>query len=446
MWTRAVVRLLCSIWALLLVVVICAATSQNVQSPTNNPQCIGTFPDLSRLQRLSSDEEDVATFISLSRRQNNRSYIARDVHRVTSITRDACLGERHRMRELVEGIPVFGADFVVRTSSCSDTTSTSPGRSSLVNTNTIATMQVSDIQSVDGYRSKQVDIPTGYIARSTNEEARQFIAERYDILPEKVTELNLEVYPALDRDYLTWIATVLVESIPGEPRVYQVIIDDDNGDLILQCEIAGIHSLDQRKHTKARIRNLRENGIFRVDGSMCNSCSRRAIDVNWNYGEAVECNVQTLYLDNTATTVIGNSTSGQTTLCITGTNTDGTSVVGPGEIPQYFWRGTLNCFGQSWCSFAPIPDCPDAVNDVQFNAIHYLEYLQTNLGIMGGLGMDAGNPIYVQGKTHFEWEYCNAFYLPGEHTVYFGDCNCEKWGPLVSTDVVAHEVSTTVML
>ena len=412
-------------------------SGQSLQPPPGeNPQCIGTFVDVSRLQRLSSGDEDVTTFMDQKfgaygqdNQHNVITFSARDVHLVLSQDSSACLGERHRIREVVGGIPVFGADFVVTTKSCSNMT-TSLDRSALINTNTLATMDVATIRSIDGYRSTVVKVPTGYTAENSRDEAVQMLAQRYGVPIDKISELQLEIYPTEDRDYRAWVGTLLVETTPGEPHVYQVVMDDDDGSIILQCEIAGFGSVERQEQLRKRQRRLQDNDNTPVDDSMCASCSEPGNVINWHYDDVVECEVQTLYLNNT----------GRKSLCISGTDKDGNARVGPGRIPQYFWNGTYNCNGQPWCTFSPVPDCPDALSDVQFNAIYFFQYLQENLGMMGGLSKDANNPISVVGKAHYEWEFCNAFYAPGEHTVHFGDCDCELWSPLVSTDVVVHEV------
>lgn len=423
-------------------------SAQSLLPPSGqDSQCVGKLVDMSRLQRLSSDDEDVATF--LERRlgafdqtdgdnsNNLIAFAARDVHAV--LTHDsessggrACLGERHRVRELVRGIPVFGADFVVRTNSCSEITTGSMDRSEYLNTNTLAALDVSNIRSIDGYRSTEVNIPTGYTAKRSKEEAMVTLSNKYGVAHDKVSDLELEIYPAENQDYLAWIGTLLVETTPGQPFVYHVVMDDDDGSIILQCDIDGFGSVQRQEKLQNRQRRLQDtDGTTPVDTSMCTSCSEQNPTINWNYNEIVECEVQTLYLNNT----------GRTSLCISGTDADGNTRFGPGPVDQYFWEGTYNCFGQPWCTFSPVPDCPDALSDVQFNAVYYLQYLQQNLGMMGGLSKDAKNPIPVTGKAHYEWEFCNAFYTPADHTVHFGDCDCELWSPLVSTDVVVHEVS-----
>ena len=49
-----------------------------------------------------------------------------------------------------------------------------------------------------------------------------------------------------------------------------------------------------------------------------------------------------------------------------------------------------------------MPDCPDAISDVQWGAVNYLQYLQEHLGLMGGLVKDADNPVPVVGRVHYE--------------------------------------------
>ena len=258
------------------------------------------------------------------------------------------------------------------------------------------------------------------------------LSTKYGIALEKVSDLELEIYPTENHDYLAWVGTLLDETIPGQPFVYQVVMDDYDGSIILQCDIDGFGAVDRQEKLRKR-HKLRESTseVEDIDSSLCNSCLEYNPAVAWNYGEAVECEVQTLYLNN----------EGKTSLCVSGLDANGTTWFAPGPVAQYYWRGTYNCFGNDWCTFSPLPDCPDALSDVQYNAVYYFQYLQENLGIMGGLSKDAANPVPVTGKAHYEWEYCNAFYFSVDHTVHFGDCNCELWGPLVSTDVVVHEVS-----
>lgn len=87
-----------------------------------------------------------------------------------------------------------------------------------------------------------------------------------------------------------------------------------------------------------------------------------------------------------------------------------------------------------------MPECQDSIHDIQWGAINFLQYMKEHHGMMGGLVKDGDNPKPVIGKAHFDNRFCNAFFSPGENTVTFGDCDCELFTPMVSTDVVVHEV------
>jgi len=393
-------------------------------------QCTGTFVDYSRLENL--EDTDFSSLIARSQNSttsgNTISFAAREISQVRSKDDNTvCLAERHRMREQIDGIPVYGADFVITTNDCSHVTSIQ--RRAFLNTNTMASMDRSFVRSIAGYRVASVDVRTGYTPNRSEQEAAMDLARIYGVSTDHITEIKLEVYPTTKRDYRAWIATVFVDTVPGEPHVYHVVMDDDDEEIIFQCEMAGFHA-NEKRDKKLRRRRAQDRA------SLCSiDCAKQALltalDISWNPDHIVECEVQTIYLNN----------DGRKSLCISGTDSTGAVYYSPGQIPQYFWNGTLNCGGRNWCSsFYPVPDCPDPVSDVQFGAVNYMRYLQENLGIMGGLSKDADNPVYVLGTAHYNTNYCNAFYLPGTHTVYFGDCDCEQWTPMVSTDVVVHEV------
>jgi Thermolysin metallopeptidase, catalytic domain len=397
----------------------------------DSAQCIGTYPDLSRLQLLSDmDISWIASPEALYSQTN--SFAARKVSQVTSADGTTCLGERHRLREHVEGIPVFGADFVVTTARCSDYSSID--RNALIDTNTLAMLASNSIVALSGYKAKFVDVPSGYTPKhSTKEDAITSVAGLYGVAREKVTTLSLEIYATAHMDYRAWIGTVLVDIIPGEPHVYQVVVNDETDEILFQCEIGGFRVRERKEKSQRQAKSDQPDFRSRVNASACESCSAFGGNIAWQVDQIVECDAQTLYLNNT----------GRKTLCINGTDSQGNHVVGPGPIPELHWNGTLNCNSMTTCQASPMPNCADAISDVQWGVVNYLQYIRKRLGIMGGLVKDAENPLPLVAMVHYDYLFCNAFYLPGEYTVYFGDCDCDVLYPLVSTDVVVHEVSPT---
>ncbi|CAB9513253.1 Extracellular elastase [Seminavis robusta] len=389
------------------------------------------MPDMSR--HVSLSDEDVPTLESrgLFAGGQTNSFSARQVNQVKSNDGSTCLVERHRVRELVQGLPVYGADFVVTTSECSQLSAIE--RSALVNTNTLATMNTRSIVSVDGYRLNAVRVPTGFTPKhATKEEGVSMVAGLFGVPEYRVTTLALEIFPTENQDYRAWIGTVWDESIPGEPQLYQVVVDDETDEIILKCDIAGAVEKQEKLQRKAEIRHRYLQGAgSQLDASKCDSCATIEPGIAWNPDQTVECDVETLYLNN----------DGRKTLCITGTDGSGNQRVAPGPIFQYHWHGTLNCNSGKSCSVSEVPNCADALSDVQWGAVNYFQYLQEHLGLMGGLTKEAENPIPVVGRVHYEEDYCNAFYVPGDRTVTFGDCDCDIFYPLVSTDVVVHELT-----
>jgi hypothetical protein len=224
-----------------------------------------------------------------------------------------------------------------------------------------------------------------------------------------------------------------VDTILGEPHVYHVVVDDETNEILLQCEIGGFGERGRNEKSQKRATNDQPDFRSRLDASACEPCSAYGGNIAWHVDEIVECDAHTLYLNNT----------GRQTRCTNGTDSQGNQIVGPGPIPELHWDGTFNCNSMTTCQASPMPMCSDAISDVQWGAINYLLYIRKHLGIMGGLVKDARNPVPLMARVHYDYLFCNAFYLPGEYTVYFGDCTCDLFYPLVSTDVVVHEVSPT---
>ena len=53
------------------------------------------------------------------------------------------------------------------------------------------------------------------------------VANLYQVIEEKVTTLEMEIYPTKDQDYRAWIGTVLLDTTE-EPRLSQVVVDDES--------------------------------------------------------------------------------------------------------------------------------------------------------------------------------------------------------------------------
>ena len=115
---------------------------------------------------------------------------------------------------------------------------------------------------------------------------------------------------------------------------------------------------------------------------------------------------------------------------------------GAGPVPDLYWEGTQDCKSTTdECHTTILPECSDAISDVQYGAIKTLQYFQDYLGVMGGLA-ESGDPVPIKAKVHYNKDYCNAFYRYSASTVFFGDCDCNFWTPLTTIDIIAHEVST----
>ena len=70
-----------------------------------------------------------------------------------------------------------------------------------------------------------------------------------------------------------------------------------------------------------------------------------------------------------------------------------------------------------------------------------MKFMQEYLGVQGGLKVSATTPRTTAAFVHFAESYCNAFFTTQTNAVYFGDCDCQFWGPLTSMDVAAHELA-----
>jgi hypothetical protein len=390
-------------------------------------QCQGTFLDLGRIQSLT--DEDISTLVGNGfGGPDAAGFIARDVHQIIAHENSTCIAERHRLRSEIQGIPVYGGDFVVTMKSCSDASFDADRRRLLLGTNTLRGAEVSSIADVQGSMIMNVIVPTGYTRIRTEELVRQEMAARYSVSLDKVSSMELEVYPTIQGDYLAWIGTVLVEHTAGDPHLYQIFVNDVDLSLILQCEIGG---LSERRQNMLRQKGEIHRRIQGEEKSKCQVCAEDGTDIVWS-SNVTECEVQTLYLSNEK----------RKTLCVVGEKGHNKTIVyGPGIIPQYSWGGVYHCKSTTSCTFSPIPQCQDAINDIQWGAINFQKYLQKHLRVMGGLVKDRFNPVFPRAFAHYDIKFCNAFYNPNDNIVAFGDCDCEKWNPLVSTDVVVHEIT-----
>ena len=400
-----------------------------LQSPFDNDgeQCVGYSIDFERLQTLSSS--DIESLIGGDPLQPRHDYSLGRVQNIVneddsnSLFPSKCMGSRHRLQEVVEGVPVYGADILVTVGTCI-TQDTDFYRASY-NGNILNTLNKSggSIQSLSGKTFTSMNVNTEMDPSKTKQEASEAIAALLGIDRLKVGDPELELFISTGGDFLAYRSYCLVEK-GSSTDLLEIVIDAHDLTILSRCSLArdASKAFQQRRlGSDQKQRNLQFN---------CESCANHSHPIIWT-GGTTSCRISSLYLDNTQ----------QSTTCTEGVNLNGyTDAVGPGPVEELWWTGTLDCNSGTVCTAVELPTCRDAISDIQFAGVEALKLLQEELGVMGGLSADPNSPVPVKAYAHYEDRYCNAFYSPATNSVYFGDCNCHTWAPLVALDIVGHEL------
>lgn len=404
-------------------------------SPDNDyQQCVGYALDFERLQELSSN--DIESLMGSNPLQATHVYSRSKVQNIVQeesgsnqVIGPQCLGSRHRLQETMEGVAVYGADILVTMGACMTQDTDYYGLSysgSFLNT----LSESGGIQALNGKTFASINVEKGYSPRKSKDEAIRAIAKHLSIDNLDVGEPDLEVFVSTGGDFLAYRSYSIIKDSAATDLV-EVVVDAHDLSILSKCSLAG----DSSEPYERRLRS-KNNGQRNLQFN-CQSCADHSTPIEWSEGETTSCPIKSLYLDNTLLS----------TTCTIGVNlNDNSQVMGPGPVDALYWNGTLDCYGSTDCSAVALPDCRDALSDIQFAGVAAMQYLQNNLGVNGGLSPDAQFPVAVKSYAHYQEKYCNAFFSPSTNSIYFGDCNCHTWAPLVAVDIVGHELYHGVTL
>ena len=418
---------------------LAATTTASIAPVAQDDRCIGFDIDFSRIRSLSTN--DIAMLMSETI-DGSKTYSRSQISRIQAngssnqAAPPKCLGTRHRLQERVNGVPIYGADVIITINNCdNEQGDTNDSEYSLSEEGSLLTLfgriPETAIQSIHGHQFSSINEPRGYVPTKTATEALSTMTNMLDIPTNAVGDLVLEVYVSTGGDFLAYLAYAIVEKGTSTELVH-IVVDAHDLSLLSQCTLtSGRSEAYRQRHLRATKELFSAYSPQHAHRTLfnCKSCAEH-ISVLW-FGNQTTCPIYSLYLDDPS----------HSTICTVGKNREDNSIVlGPGPVDELFWKGTLNCNGTTTCTSVVLPTCRDALSDVQFGGITTMTYLRDYLGYRGGLKEDSAFPVSVKAHAHYQDEYCNAFYSPATNSVYFGDCNCRTWSPLVSLDIIAHEI------
>ena len=392
----------------------------------DEPQCTGLSIAFERLTAVTAGTADEDINMAAPNPQamfGTHTYGVQSIVPVTDAKTSECTLQRHRLYEKVNDIRVLGAEAIVTVNDC-----TAPSEEDQMAFGggvpvPLAGVQMGSIAMFEGTTFTEISEENGgFEATKTEEEAKVALAFKYQTPIESVGHLSQIIFPSQEEgDFLCYRSEVWVSS-DGDVQLYDVFISAHDLRIIQSC----------RKTNRQRIsrRNLRQQEQEHRRLDICNSCASQAT-VTWT-GEEVDCPINSLYLND----------DGRTATCLKGT-VNGREVLGPGTVAGLHYGGTYDCnSSEEICNANELPTgCSDAISDVHYGMLKSLEFNQKYLGIMGGMKVSGSNPQVFSSFVHFGNRYCNAFFTTQTNSLYFGDCDCNTWGPLTSIDVAAHELA-----
>ncbi|CAB9510123.1 Neutral protease [Seminavis robusta] len=414
-------------------------------------RCIGLQAAFDKLDSIQTADLD-----RIQNPPGNRNFDIRHVQRITRAD-GSTFADRVRLIERIMGIRIRGADVVVNFKGCP------------------SGICPREVKSLSGKTFRDINVTKGYtIGDTAVADAREKLARVFGADDAGIGELSLEIFAASNGDYLAFFTDVLVEQ-DDYMRYFSVVMDAHTLGILSICNLVGPFSEEIERSVdvdspaapkgkkksssrgssnggSSRHRNLKkrvgsnrlptylrdlkedeakESVLISTSGIRCGSCAPDSKDVTWS-SNYTSCQINSLYLNDT----------GRETTCLIGTNSLGETVLGAGPVPELHWEGTQDCKSTTKeCQTTILPECSDAISDVQYGAIKTLTYFQDYLGVMGGLQESADDAVPIKANVHYNKRYCNAFYRYSANTVFFGDCDCSYWTPLTSIDIIAHEMS-----
>lgn len=405
---------------------ILAGTNASIAPPLgeeDSPPCTGLTIDFDRLQSVGASDFD-----PISRSIGGRTY---DINTIMPVTgKDSkCQKKRHRLQETFNGVHVFGANVIVTIDDCEhDNAASSFGGYTQT---TLDGFPIDKISSIGGKSFANIQEVSGtYVPSIGEDQTIGNLASHFGTTVDKVGALETTIYPSKEKgDLLAYRGEVWV-SANNDHQLYDVFVSATSGEVFSIC-----NKINKGRGSRLRRLRQRDLGVGTTFdqptqvSSMCGSCASQEI-ISWTT-EETECAINALYLEN----------SGKTTTCLKGTTGSGQEVLGPGIVSSLHYYGTYDCNSrESGCNANELPThCSDAISDVHYGVTKTMEFMQTSLGVMGGLNVNAGDPIKTASFVHFANAYCNAFFTTQTNSLYFGDCDCQFWTPLTSIDVASHE-------
>ena len=378
--------------------------------PDDSSQCIGATIDYSRLVPIHGldyrdPQGEPLSFQQYSIRQVNEPPLGRS---------SSCRVGRARLQETSGGFPIYGANVVVTMKSGGPFCG---GRSphlgpkpefnweaSDADQGRIMRSMLNDLQLSDVYGKtfRDVQVPMGR-SLITPDEAMQAVADYFGITTRDVADVqpNLQIYISTEGDMLTYFVDDVLIPLPNSTAgMYRVIVDSTEPTILSVCTYVDPQSglaVERRRRTRGQPSLPTQSRELQNTCSSCaNQYSISLADLN---GE-ISCPINSLYLDDT----------GKTTTCNSAFVSGAGFINVAGPVASLFFEGTYDCrntFGP--CVLTELPTCPDAISDIQFVCIQTLQYLRSNLNILGGLRPEATNPVPLLAFAHWRPSYCNAF-------------------------------------
>lgn len=424
--------------------------------PDDSQQCTGLMLDFQRIKSVTNNDLQTVTQSlfpatgnddnddSNANKTSDKSYGINYIIPVQQQDTLECIMQRHRLQETKEGVPILGADIVITVKDCAPPDEYAFGGG--YEQSPLSGIPLQAISDLDGITFTEVNEPKGYVPTKTRDEVRQSIAERYTIAQDKMGALDLILFPSTVGDFLSYKTEVMVVQ-PGDIQLYDVIVSAHTLDFLSICKKTRAHNQRIERHRELLLRGgTKDNNNIQQSANSrrlreqlnCQSCATLTSthsdgeEIEWSE-EEISCPINSLYLNDT----------GRTTTCVKGIAPDGQEVFGPGTVAKLFYDGTYDCMGSDTrCVANPFPtNCSDAISDIHYGVTETLRYYQRHLGVMGGLRVNANNPLRFISLAHYSTNYCNAFFTTQTNNLYFGDCDCNLWTPLTSLDVAAHELT-----
>ncbi|CAB9506267.1 Neutral protease [Seminavis robusta] len=417
--------------ALLVFSQVARVSSVLTSLPEGEQRCKGTGLDYSRLQTVSTENAAGIHAQSSSDDGTTSSFVVNQAFPVRLATAgvngeaSSCVVQRLRINEAINGIPIYGSDSVVTLDECYGEELAADAATSDIKAHVEDVgFKGLTVREVTGKSFSSVQVKRGYTPRFTKESTVHYLSKEFQVDEDSgnIEPPKLYIYVTELEDYLVYFSDLLVETDDGETNVIRVIVHSYDLTILSICLLSSSKTVSERRLLRQDQRELQSE--------LCSTCATRETLILSSTKTTQE--IRSLYLDNTGKNAMVTEATVQS---------DGSTVNVPGSVPSVFYTGTFHCFSTTFnCALVELPTtCGDALSDVHYISVVTLQHLQSALNVMGGLAASSSSPQSVRSRVHYGSNYCNAFYRSNEIT--FGDCDCIRWTPLTTVDIIAHELA-----